>query len=1117
MENLFSESNRIELLRSYFKTNSLAKHQIDTFNQFISSDISRILDNEANCIFEGKSSNGEHGTIFIHIENPIIASPQILDYDSETKTYINRRLFPQEARTKMLTYDSVLYCDIVEYMINIKIDKIDSLKGPIDQYLNYVTTYHRISIARIPIMLRSFKCNLNSLSISQYVHYKESSNDPGGYFIINGNERILIGQIRNAYNKSICLKKQSPTGTEIISCEMRSMSEETGHSALVQLKSNIEYNAKIYICILKVWIDVDPVINFLTCQSNGSMDSSEQQSSETSLTQEHQTFITNDLFPHLGMGATKQEKLICISSMIKKINLVKQNVLVTDEKDSYANKRVEMAGLLCYELFRMLYKKFIKSVTNSLEKKKRMDIDLFSKNALITNGLHFSFATGNWGVQKNNYIRTGVSQIIQNKVSHIGLLSHLRKMVIPLGKEGKNTQIRQLHPSSAFFACPSETPEGQFVGLTLSMSMLCNISCHTSPFIIKHYILKYLLPLDCNDSVAAQRPEKFIVFLNGFPCGTIHESAEIVKKINFLKQNSYISHDIGVTICNHLKEIHIISDAGRFTRPLINIKNIIKDYDKVEWNNIKKCIAMNYITYYDATTIEQMEIAIDAYDAKHLEKYDWMEIHPSCMLGLMAAQIPYPEHTQSPRICYQSSMAKQAIGYIPGYTTRSNTSTKTMNIVERPLITTHIAEMTGSNEYPNGVNVIVAELIYTGFNQEDSIILKKEALERGLFNALSIKTITCEEKIGNAEKICIPPGPLRRSYANYDTLEKDPNAYLYGIVKCRTFVKKNDILVGKLSKITESKGETTEIDKSILVTSGDEGFIHEIIKTTKRNITLVKIIIVQSKFPEIGDKFCSAMAQKGTCGMIMSEVDMPFCNDGTVPDILINPHCIPSRMTINQLMASIHGLLCCEKGLLSGDASPFQENFYNNPIVSQKTTDSFEKDSKLSILRNELLKCGLSSDGTKQMYNGMTGEKLVANIFIGPVYYHRLTHIVSDKIFARPNTNQKRNAVTRQPLNGRANDGGLRIGEMEKDDLVAHGCSTFLQEKMFDQSDKFFVHLCKECLHYTTIEKYTNGKNSYMVCYKCDSANVKKIILPFATKLVLQELNAICIKTQIDI
>jgi DNA-directed RNA polymerase II subunit RPB2 len=1101
-EKMFSEKNRLDLLRSYFKTNSLAKHQIDTFNQFICSDIARILDNEANCIFEGKSTNSDTGTIYLRLVNPIINNPQIFVYDQILKKNVSKILYPQEARTKMITYDSILYCDIEEYIMNnINIDNIDKIRGNIESYLIHVITHYRIPIARIPIMLKSFKCNLEKISLAQYSEYGESRDDPGGYFIINGNERILVGQMRNAYNKSICQKKKTITGSYVYTCEMRSMSEETGHSALVQLKSNVEYNSQIFIHILKEWINVDHVIIFL---KNGE-----------GLTSEQQMFITDDLFPHLGMSASKNDKLIVLKSMIKKINLNKQGILHQDDKDNYSHKRVEMAGLLCYELFRMLFKKYIKSVTNNLDKKHRVDIDLFSKNALITNGLHFSFATGNWGVQKNNYIRTGVSQIIQNKVSVVGSLSHLRKIVIPLGKEGKNTKIRELHQSSVFFVCPSETPEGQFVGLTLSLSMLCNISLYSSTFILKRYITDM-----CKDTYLTC--ESYCVFINGSPCGYTKDTLTLETKIKKLKISGNIPKDLGIFIDYHMKEFHISSDPGRLTRPLINVKAIIqtKNTSKIiPWNNLQQMCEHDYVVYHDATNIENLEIAINNMNIAdgppkqktYVIKYNWMEIHPSCMLGIMAAQIPYCDHTQSPRNCYQASMAKQAIGYIPAFSIRSNTSAKVSNLLEKPLVTTQIAKMTGSNTYPNGVNVIVAELIYTGFNQEDSIIIKKEAIERGLFYALSIKTVTCEEKIGKPEKICIPPGPIRRSYANYENLETDLDSNYYGIIKPRTYVKKNDIIVGKISKITEIKGEITEIDKSIICASGDEGFVHEIIKTSKQDVILIKIIIVQSKIPEIGDKFCSAMAQKGTVGMIMPEIDMPFCSDGVIPDLLINPHCIPSRMTINQLMSSIHGLLCCAKGIDFGDASPFQESF------SFAGTEMSEKESKISFLRKELVKCGLSNNGTVKMMNGMTGEKIKANIFMGPVYYHRLTHIVSDKIFARPNTHQKRNALTRQPLNGRANDGGLRVGEMEKDCLLAYGCPTFLQEKMFDQSDKFYAYICKKCKQYTTIEKYTTGQQTYMICSKCDSAEVSKIILPFATKLVFQELNALCIKTELDI
>jgi DNA-directed RNA polymerase II subunit RPB2 len=515
-------------------------------------------------------------------------------------------------------------------------------------------------------------------------------------------------------------------------------------------------------------------------------------------------------------------------------------------------------------------------------------------------------------------------------------------------------------------------------------------------------------------------------------------------------------------------------------------------------------VCNGYVVYKDAYEIEQSQIAIDIQDLRrHPIEYDSMEIHASCMMGVMAAQIPFAEHTQSPRLCYQASMAKQAIGNIPSHHVKSDNTTRVMDYVQRPIVSTQIAEMNHFNDYPNGINAMVAVAIYGGFNQEDSIILNKASIDRGIFHVITYKTVIVEErKVGISEKICMPTGSIRKMN-NYSLLDDDPNSPYFGVVRVNSYVKRNDVLVGKVvtrtSKDPVSKDSIrTDVDHSTIVSASEEGKVDRIIRTSKKGILMFKIVIAQQKRPEIGDKFCSDMAQKGTVGMILDEVDMPFMADGSIPDMIINPHCLPSRMTINQIMASVLGKVCCAKNETFGDASPFKEVTDDEGSVP-KIKDKIHKICK------ELEECGYDYNGTETMMCGWTGEKLRAEIFFGPVYYHRLTHMVSDKIFSRASTNQKRHTITRQPLNGRANEGGLRIGEMEKDCMLVHGVSKFLHEKMFDQSDKFIINLCVPCKSYFKVAKNENG---LFYCTGCDGIDIVKFNFPFAAKLVFQELTA---------
>lgn len=1007
MDEKLSEQNRLNLLKSYFDTYGLVRHQLETFDYFIFHELKTIIDDEACIIFNGKSSvpnqnfqspiekrhksTGDYGSkggkIMLKFENIFVAKPVIINDDRTV-----RPLYPAEARQKMLTYDSVIFVDVLEYVF----------EGDSEILIN---KHLRIPIARFPIMVGSSTCNLYNCTPEEKIKLGETIKDPGGYFIINGNERVLIGQLRNAYNRSICYRNKS---FEPLLCEIRSMSEETGHSVLVQLKLNNPNVKKrvfeksgidVIISQSKIPIPIGYVFKVLEVNTIaklklliGSEDFfqkylilmlKEENIQDEQITQ----FIQQDMFPHLGVSATSKEKAILLGKMVRKLLLINENELGTEnvprftveDRDNYSNKRVEMAGVLCYELFRMLYKRFIKSSIMQLEKRNRVEMDVISKNSFITTGIHFSFSTGNWGVQKNNYIRTGVAQIPQNKVSFSAFFSYLRRFVIPMGKEGKNTKIRQVHPSSIFFACPAETPEGQFVGITLNLSMLANVSMRTSTVLLKCIICfshQYF------KETSANMQNGFVtIFINGGVAGFTTRPEQLIKDVYELKKLKCIRYDVSIVYTKELSEIHISGDAGRFIRPLLNLNEIKKN--KPSWNSFENCFENNHVVYKDAYEIEQSLIAIDINEAN---KFDFMEIHPSCMLGVMAAQIPFAEHTQSPRLCYQASMAKQAIGNIPGHHIKSDNTMRVMDYLQRPFVSTNIAEMNGFNEYPNGVNAMVAVAIYSGFNQEDSVILNKASVDRGMFNVTTYKTIIVEErKTGCNEKICIPPSSIRKMY-DYSLLEDNERSLYYGIVKLKSVVKKNMVLVGKTVSKVVKDGSKNEFDKSVLVSSSEEGKVERIIRIIKKGILMYKIIIAQQKRPEIGDKFCSDMAQKGTVGMILEEVDMPFMKNGTVPDIIINPHCLPSRMTINQIMASILGKICCEKNEIFGDASPFKEKTFNS------------KD-KIAELCNELKTLGYNYNGTETMMCGWTGEVLRAEIFFGPVYYHRLIHMVSDKIF----------------------------------------------------------------------------------------------------------------------
>jgi DNA-directed RNA polymerase II subunit RPB2 len=447
----------------------------------------------------------------------------------------------------------------------------------------------------------------------------------------------------------------------------------------------------------------------------------------------------------------------------------------------------------------------------------------------------------------------------------------------------------------------------------------------------------------------------------------------------------------------------------------------------------------------------------------------------------MAVQIPFSDHTQSPRICYQSSMAKQAIGFIPNSSHKTETVSYTLDYIQKTLCSTKMATLSGIDANPNGINALVAIACYTGYNQEDSLIINQSSLDRGLFSISVSRTYMVEEKkngIGNEECICNPPDDKRKLHYNYEHLDQN------GIVFLKTFVKKNDVIIGKVVTKTTKK-ETTIVDDSVHAT--EDGQVVKIVIKPKKSGNIVKVVISKRKIPEIGDKFCSFTAQKGTCGMIYNQEDMPFTEQGICPDIIINPHCIPSRMTINQIIACVLGKIkCVTNKKFTSDGTPFEK------------TTNFKK------LCDRLQEEGFSRNGTEILYNGFTGELIKAQIFFGPTYYHRLKHLVADKIHAR--AQGQVTALTRQPNCGRSKNGGLRVGEMEKDSMLVHGISRFIKERMFETSDYNTSFVCTNCGIICSED----------ICHSCksDSSNTN---MPYAAKLLFQELNAMGIRTKIDV
>lgn len=993
------------IVKSYLQENGLVKSQIDSFNIFVSERISAIIE-EVGSI---KLDDWE-----LKFKNFGLTKP--------VHTEINgliTLLHPKEARLRNITYSSNIYVDI-----SIK-------KG------EKVEEFKNCFLGKLPIMVGSNYCNLKTDNNG------ECKLDPGSYFIVSGSEKIVIAQEKMNNNQVYVFNKKQGN-KQVWEAEIRSLPEMESRSTstlkLILTPSNNDFKQylRLELPFLKSEIPgllifkyfnkdpkdyilckdprVDDLLHFSQKELNKALEPFENDIikylSKKCTYRDDTEFIEQQMIknflPH--MGDDPEDKCMLYGYIINQVILCHLNYKNEDDRDHYKNKRIDLVGFLMASLFRQLYKKMHKDLQNSIakiqENNKVLNLSSLLKTKIITNGLKFALATGTWGVGgTNQHIRSGVSQVL-NRHSYMSTLSHMRRINSPIGKEGKMTTPRHLHGSHAFRICPSETPEGQACGLVKNMALTNMVTIGTPSKPIKELI--YQIGVD-----KVYTKECYVVFVNGYMMGYKKDSLELVKLLKNFRKNADIAQDTGIAYDNVRREIRIHTDPGRCTRPLLVVKEnelLINEeiLEKLKNNkmNYNDLVRYGYIEYIDADEEETCLIAFDENDLNERKSVDMefthCEMHPAMMLGITASNIPFAEHNQAPRVVYQSAMSKQAMGiYATNFNDRIDSYGHLLFYPQKPLVRTNTAATLGYDNLPSGINCIVAIACYTGFNQEDSVIVNKSAIDRGLFRSMFIRTYkdeinqvagSCKETMENPAK-SMDKG---LKFGSYKYLDED------GLANPGIKVKSNDIIIGKTVGQDENKK-----DISTTIRSGEQGTIDKVMLTVnEQGMNLVKTKIRTICIPEIGDKLASAYAQKGTIGMVLGHEDMPFTEEGIVPDIIINPHCIPSRMTVGQLIECIYGKYCAVTGEF-GDGTAF-----TNPDPD--------------LIADMLEKIGYERNGTEVMYNGMTGEKLDAKIFIGPTYYQRLKHLVKFKIHSRATGPLQ--ILTRQPVEGRSKDGGLRFG-----------------------------------------------------------------------------------------
>ncbi|KAI5117075.1 hypothetical protein M0805_007952 [Coniferiporia weirii] len=1225
----FTQEDCWNVISAFFDEKGLVRQQLDSFDEFVQNTMQELVDENADLILDQQdqhtgSDKDATRRYEINFGQILLSKPTFSEADGSTQA-----IFPQDCRLRNLTYAAPLYIEMKKRVL-IGQEDPDSMTGEmqwVQESVGDPNEKYKATIGRVPIMLRSFFCILAGFTEDQLYSVNECPYDSGGYFIINGSEKVLIAQERMATNHVYVFAKAQPSPINFLA-EIRSAVEKGGktisqfqvkmyHRGQERASGNVMKATIPYIKVdIPIWVvfralgvisdrdilehicfdmnDSQMLEMLKPCIDDGfviqdreiALDFIGNRGTATGLNRERrlryaQEILQKEMLPHVSMSeGSESKKAYFFGYMIHRLLLAALERRELDDRDHFGKKRLDLAGPLLAGLFRMLFRKLTKDVYRYLQKcvesHKEFNINLAVKTQTITNGLKYSLATGNWGDQKKSMsTKAGVSQVL-NRYTYASTLSHLRRCNTPLGREGKIAKPRQLHNTHWGMVCPAETPEGQACGLVKNLALMATISVGSYSAPVIEFLEEWgLESLEEN----AQSTNLTKVFVNGVWLGVHRDPFNLVRTIRTLRRREDISSEVSVVRDIREKELRIYTDAGRVCRPLFIVEDhklklkrqhlkwlhqkwrledrpIIAPEDREEgelsegetvvddagdessrdpiepgmkkkkkpykWRSLVKDGVIEYLDAEEEETVMICMTPDDLVESRLMRQgldpradgdfdpaarlksvpmaHTWThcEIHPSMILGICASIIPFPDHNQSPRNTYQSAMGKQAMGiYLTNFLVRQDTMANILYYPQKPLATTRSMEYLKFRELPAGQNAIVAILCYSGYNQEDSVIMNQSSIDRGLFRSLYYRTYSDQEKRSGAIMIDEFEKPtrettLRMKHGTYDKLDDD------GLIAPGTNVRGEDIIIGKTAPIppdSEELGQRTRghtrRDISTPLKSTEQGIVDQVVVTTNgEGIKFVKIRVRSTRIPQIGDKFASRHGQKGTIGITYRQEDMPFTTEGVTPDIVINPHAIPSRMTIGHLVECLLSKLATIVGN-EGDATPFTD----------LTVDS------VSRLLHER---GYQSRGLEVMYHGHTGRKLQAQVYLGPTYYQRLKHMVDDKIHSRARGPVQ--ILTRQPVEGRSRDGGLRFGEMERDCMISHGIAAFLKERLFDASDAYRLHVCDIC----GLTAIANLKKQSFECRACKNKTaVSQLYIPYAAKLLFQELQAMNIAARL--
>ncbi|KAF3902060.1 hypothetical protein AA313_de0210168 [Arthrobotrys entomopaga] len=1092
------------LLPAFLKVKGLVKQHIDSFNYFCDVDLKKIVKANEMVVSEVDPN------FFLRYTDIRVGHPERQDSDSDAE------ITPNECRLRDMTYAAPVFVNI--------------------QYVRGKAVISRtgVCIGRLPIMLRSNKCVLTNKSDEDMALLKECPLDPGGYFIINGTEKVILVQEQLSKNRIIV---EADPKKQVVQASVTSSTHERKSNTYVLSKkggiylrhNSVSEDIPIVLVLKALGVQSDHeillmvagtdmvyqdtfAVNFEECSKLGVY--TQQQALDyfgARVKTSRKILATRKSYAHEALEALAtiilahvpvrnlnfRPKALYISLMTRRILMATTNPQLVDDRDYVGNKRLELAGQLLSLLFEDLFKRFNSDLRMNIDKilkkpNRTEEFDAFNiisgHGHTITNGMNRAISTGNWSVKRFKMDRAGVTHVL-SRLSYISALGMMTRISSQFEKTRKVSGPRALQPSQFGMLCPSDTPEGEACGLVKNLALMTHITTDDD----EEYVRRLAIVLGAEDVLLISGQElysagAYIIYINGTPFGVTKYPARFLTKFRYMRRMGKLSEFVSIYINHHQNGVHIATDGGRICRPLIIVEN---KRSKVTARHVKSLktgkmtfedfLKRGLVEYVDVNEENDAHIAI--YEHEISSSTTHLEIEPFTILGAVAGLIPFPHHNQSPRNTYQCAMGKQAIGAIAyNQFLRIDTLLYLMVYPQQPMVKTRTIELIRYDKLPAGQNAIVAVMSYSGYDIEDALVLNKSSVDRGFGRCQVLrKYVTTLKKHPNQtmdrigdRKTDEEGNPIKK----HRIIESDGLAAVgERIEQGESYILKqvpthtaNNPAEGLQNRLGDYK------DAAMSYKLADPAYIDKVmVSCSESEQTLIKVLTRQTRRPELGDKFSSRHGQKGVCGIIVQQEDMPFNDLGICPDIIMNPHGFPSRMTVGKMIE----LLAGKAGVLGGNLQ------YGTAFGGSKVHDMAEI----------LVSHGFNYSGKDFVTSGITGESLQAYIFFGPIYYQKLKHMVQDKMHSR--ARGPRAVLTRQPTEGRSRDGGLRLGEMERDCLIAYGASQLLLERLMLSSDVHEIDLCEKC--------GLMGYSSW--CTTCESSKfVTRMKIPYAAKLLLQEL-----------